>query len=73
MTTRQSMLGSASEATVSTAAGFLVSWLATPFIMAAFGHEVSPGQSLAITLVYTALSWLRGLAVRRYFERRLAR
>ena len=73
MTTRQSMLGSASEATVSTATGFIVSWLATPFIMAAFGYHVGPGQSFGIVLVYTALSWLRSLAVRRYFERRLAR
>jgi hypothetical protein len=70
---RQSLRGSANEATVSTVAGFLVSWAATPFIMAAFGHEVGPGQSLAIVLVYTALSWLRSLAVRRWFERRLAR
>lgn len=70
---KQSLLGSANEATVSTVVGFLVSWAATPFIMAAFGHQVGAGQSLAIVLVYTALSWLRSLAVRRYFERRLAR
>lgn len=69
----QTMRGSVSEATVSTAAGFLVSWLATPFILAAFGYHVGPAQSLGIVLVYTALSWLRSLAVRRYFERRLAR
>lgn len=70
---KQSVRGSAWESAVSTAVGFLVSWAATPFIFALFGYEAGVGTAFGITVIYTALSFLRGLAVRRYFDWRLHR
>lgn len=70
---RQSVGGSAWESAVSTAVGFLVSWAATPFIFALFGYKAGAGTALWITVIYTALSFLRGLAVRRYFDWKLHR
>lgn len=66
---KQSRLGSAAESAVSTAIGFGVSWAATPFILAAFGYHAGVGTAFGITVVYTALSLVRGYVVRRAFNR----
>lgn len=66
---RQSRWASFVEVNVGTAVGFVVSWLATPPILWAFGLHAGPGKSLGIVLVYTALSLARGWAVRRAFNR----
>lgn len=70
---KQTVRGSAWESAVSTAVGFLVSWAATPFIFGLFGYEVGVGAAFGVVVIYTVLSFLRGWAVRRYFEWRLHR
>lgn len=65
----QSRTHSALETTASTAIGFAVSWAATPFILAAFGYTAGAATAFGITVVYTALSLLRGYLVRRLFNR----
>jgi hypothetical protein len=65
----QSRLHSAAESLTSTAIGFMVSWAATPFILAAFGMKASVGTAFGITVVYTVISIIRGYAVRRLFNR----
>ena len=57
------------EVNARTAVGLVVSWAATPFIMAAFGYEAGAGKALGITIVYTLLSLARGWAMRRVFNR----
>ena len=59
---------SALEATVSTAAGFLVSLGLTFTVLPAFGYAVTAGHAWGITLIYTAASLLRGYAIRRSFN-----
>lgn len=65
----QTRLQSFIEVNASTAIGFVVSWAATPFILGAFGHQAGVGQAFGITCIYTALSLVRGYAVRRAFNR----
>lgn len=65
----QSRTHSALETTANTAIGFAVSWAATPFIFAAFGYTAGAATAFGITVVYTALSLLRGYVVRRLFNR----
>lgn len=60
---------SAVETTASTAIGFAVSWSLTPLILAFFGYEAGAKAAFDITCIYTALSLLRGWAVRRMFNR----
>lgn len=65
---RQTRWQSFVEVNVGTAIGFAVSWAATPAILFAFGYSAGPGKALGITLVYTALSLVRGWVVRRGFD-----
>ena len=65
----QSRTHSALESAAGTAIGFIVSWAATPPILALFGHEASAGQAFGITCIYTVLSLVRSYAVRRAFNR----
>ncbi|KAK6697021.1 hypothetical protein SNK04_014424 [Fusarium graminearum] len=65
----QTRLQSFLEANVSTAIGFGISWLATPFVLAAFGFTVGAAKALGITLVFTVISIIRGYVVRRFFNR----
>jgi len=65
----QTRLQSFLEANVSTAIGFGISWLATPFVFAAFGFTVGAAKALGITLVFTVISIIRGYVVRRFFNR----
>lgn len=69
MSAGQSRKGSALESVTSTAVGFVLSWALTPSILLAFGYEVGAGKAFGITVVYTALSLLRGYGVRRAFNR----
>lgn len=65
----QKRIHSAAETAASTAIGFGVSWAATPPILALFGYSASTGTAFGITVVYTALSLVRGYVVRRVFNR----
>jgi hypothetical protein len=59
---------SALETVTSTGLGFVVSWLATPPIMALFDVHTSHTQAAGITAIYTALSLVRGYIVRRAYN-----
>lgn len=64
----QSRKQSVLESTTSTAAGFVVSWAATPLILGAFGYQTTAATAFGVTAVYTALSLVRGYVVRRLFN-----
>ena len=64
----QSRRGSAIESSASTAIGFIVSWTVTAPILAAFGWHASASQAFGVTAIYTAISFVRGYAVRRLFN-----
>jgi len=65
----QTRMHSAAESLASTAIGFVVSWAATPFILAGFGYQAGIGTAFGITVIYTVLSMIRGYFVRRVFNR----
>lgn len=64
----QSRTMSAVEAAAGTAVGFLVSWALTPLILALFGYQAGAGVAFGIVCIYTALSFARSWAVRRFFN-----
>lgn len=70
MQTRRSSL---IEAAISTAIGFAVSVAITSIVMPAYGHPVSFGENLQITLIFTVASIARSYAVRRFFNARIHR
>jgi hypothetical protein len=65
----QSRKASAVESASSTAIGFAISWAVTPPILAAFGYSAGMAQAFGITAIYTAISFGRGFAVRRLFNK----
>lgn len=65
---KQSRVMSAMESVTSTAIGFFVAWAATMIVLPAFGAPVSASSGLGITVVFTAISLVRGYFVRRLFE-----
>lgn len=64
----QSRSMSLAEAVISTAIGFLVSFMLTVVVLPAFGYHVTVGDALGITAIYTAASIARSYAVRRLFN-----
>ena len=54
------------EALTNAGIGFLVSWLATVFVL---GY--SPAHSVAVTLMFFGLSFTRAYVLRRMFARRV--
>lgn len=69
----QSRRSSLIEAALSTAIGFLVSVAITAIVMPAYGHAVTFGDNLQITLIFTVASIARSYAVRRFFNARIHR
>lgn len=65
-TKKQSLIESATN----TAVGFVISLCATFVVMPLFGFNSSFGKNLGITLVYTAISIVRGYVVRRWFNKK---
>ena len=63
-TSRQSAI----ETVASTAIGFGVAYVASYTVLPLFGHHVTHGQSLWITVIFTAISLVRGYLVRRMFN-----
>ena len=63
----QSRLHSLLETLASIAIGFVVSLGITAVVLPAYGHQVTWGQNLEITAIFTVASILRGYAVRRLF------
>lgn len=66
----QSRRSSLAESLISVAIGFCVSVAITAIVMPAYGHDVTFGQNLQITLIFTVASIVRGYAIRRFFNAR---
>lgn len=69
----QSRRSSLIEATIGTAIGFIVSVVITAIVMPAYGHAVTFGENLQITMIFTVASIARSYAVRRFFNARIHR
>ena len=65
----QSRMQSAVETVASTAIGFVVALIATHTVLPLFGYDVTPSHSVGITVIFTAISLIRGWCVRRLFNR----
>ena len=64
----QSKKLSALEALTNVVVGFGVSVTANIFVLPAFGYAVSIGDSFAIGLIFTLISFVRGYLLRRIFN-----
>lgn len=64
----QSRRMSVVETVASTAIGFAISYATSITVLPLFGFAVTHGQNLAITVIFTAISLLRGYFVRRMFN-----
>lgn len=64
----QSRKGSALEAVVGIAIGLVVSMIANRFVFPVYGFTPSTRQNVEITVIYTAISFVRGYGVRRLFN-----
>jgi len=56
------------EVCIGTAIGFVIAYLANAVVMPLFGHHVTAVENLGITVIFTAISLVRGYLVRRAFE-----
>lgn len=65
---KQTKVQSFVETCVSTAIGFVVAYIATAIVLPAFGYPVSHADNAWITTIFTAISVVRGMAVRRLFN-----
>lgn len=63
-TSRQSAI----ESAASTAIGFGIAYVASLIVLPLFGFPVSHGQNFWITVIFTAISLVRGYFVRRLFN-----
>jgi hypothetical protein len=70
----QSKKDSIKESTMNATIGFLIAWLYNliPLLITLplFGLNVSFGDSLKITIIFTIISIIRGYLVRRWFNRK---
>lgn len=64
----QSRLGSALEAVVNVAVGYVVNVAANLAVLPMFGFAVSAGEAAGIGVVFTAISLLRSYMLRRLFN-----
>lgn len=60
---------SALEAIVSTLVGMLMAYVTGLVVYPLHGHHFSLAENFSITLIFTAVSFARGYAVRRAFNR----
>lgn len=58
------------EAATSTAIGCAVNLIANLIVLPRFGVRVGIVDNLALTAIYTAISFVRSYGCRRYFQRR---
>jgi hypothetical protein len=63
----QTKIGSLLETLAGIAIGFSVSLVLTAVVMPAYGHQVTMGDNLQITGIFTIASIIRGYLVRRAF------
>jgi hypothetical protein len=65
---QQTKLESFIEAIVNTLIGFIITFISSYPIYKLCGVEVIGGQMLSVTLIFTAISVLRGYIIRRFFN-----
>lgn len=65
---KQTWWGSIVEAKVNIAVGFGVAFAANAVVLPAFGYPVTVADNLGITIVFTVISVIRQLLVRRFFN-----
>jgi hypothetical protein len=58
------------EITLNIGSGMIVAWLLTFYVLPLWGYAYKPHEALEITTLYTAVSWLRSYAWRRFFAER---
>jgi branched-subunit amino acid transport protein len=68
MATGQSRSASAFETLTSTVLGFLLSIWVQRLLFPALGHDLALTENMVVALVFTAVSLLRGYAIRRTFN-----
>lgn len=66
---QQTRLGSLAESTVNVVAGYLIAVGVQFVVYPWFGIVATLGEQLAIGLVFTSASLVRGYVIRRLFER----
>lgn len=65
----QTWLGSLVEAKTNIAVGFAINWTANMLVLPLFGFDtLTAAKAFGIGLVFTAISMLRQLAIRRWFN-----
>lgn len=64
----QSRTVSAVEAVAGTVIGYFVSLAATALVLPAFGYAVTAPSAIGISAIFTAISLVRGYALRRFFN-----
>ena len=64
---KQSHAASLAEVAVNVLSGYVVSLLVGIFVYPLFGLQVSVGQNIALTLIFTVTSFLRSYIWRRIF------
>lgn len=67
----QSRLSSLLEAVINVAIGFVISVAITAIVLPAYGHQVSLGENLQITGIFTLASIARSYLLRRWFNARI--
>jgi hypothetical protein len=65
----QSKKGSAAESLTNIAIGIGIGFLSNIIVLPAFGYPVSLHDGLLISLVFTAISFVRSYAVRRIYNK----
>jgi len=65
----QTRIGSATEAVVNVIVGLGISMAANALLFPLFGWTISPGQNLALGVIFTVISLVRSFALRRLFNR----
>lgn len=65
---KQTRLQSFIETCVSTAIGFVIAFGATAVVFPLFGYPVSHANNFWITTIFTGISMVRGMGVRRLFD-----
>lgn len=65
----QSKKQSLKETGISTIIGLLVSLITQILVFPLYGLEVKFNQNIQITIIFTAISIIRGYLVRRYFNK----
>ena len=66
---KQSKIISAIEVTLNIGSGFLISMLLWQFIAPVLGYEITIGENVQLTSVFTVVSLIRSYAWRRIFTR----